>query len=276
MSTTRRCSAGSSGPTRLSEGGSVEQHVLTCARCRARVNTAALAVDLPVIDRPAVWDRTRDAIEVPRPSFFERLLARRRGSRPDEARLVAVASAFRGVVADRRGRGPGVRRARGGDRATRGGLGSSWPWRPLAPCLVGRSQLRPAVGPGPRTGIGHALPAAAPGPAAHGRGPRPRAAGRRCCSGWSCRAGAVRLAAAGGRLHRGGARRIHLDQPAARGQSVSAAWLLAVWLLRPRGRLRRPPCCRPGSRSAFLALTAASFVVFLVRGRHLRQLRPRR
>ena len=58
----------------MAEGASVEQHVLTCERCRARVNTAAVAADLTVVDLDAVWDRTRDAVEVPRPSFFERLL----------------------------------------------------------------------------------------------------------------------------------------------------------------------------------------------------------
>ena len=51
---------------------------------------------LSVIDFAAVWDRTRDAIEVPRPSVFERLL-RGAGLPAAEARLVAVASAFRGV-----------------------------------------------------------------------------------------------------------------------------------------------------------------------------------
>src|SRR5262249_60426354 len=75
----------------LAEGASVEQHLLACAPCRARVN---VAVD--VIDLAAVWDCTRDAVEVPRPSVFERLL-RAAGLPAHEARLGAVASAFRGV-----------------------------------------------------------------------------------------------------------------------------------------------------------------------------------
>jgi hypothetical protein len=75
----------------LAEGASVEQHLLSCAPCRARVNAAA-----DVIDLAAVWDRTRDAVEVPRPSVLERLL-RVAGLPAHEARLVAVASAFRGV-----------------------------------------------------------------------------------------------------------------------------------------------------------------------------------
>ena len=46
----------------LAEGASVERHLLSCEPCRVRVT---VAVD--VIDFAAVWDRTRDAVEVPRP-----------------------------------------------------------------------------------------------------------------------------------------------------------------------------------------------------------------
>ena len=80
----------------LAEGASVEQHLLSCEQCRARVNAAASVIELSVIDLAAVWDRTRDAIEVPRPAGFERLL-RVAGLPAHDARLVAVASAFRGV-----------------------------------------------------------------------------------------------------------------------------------------------------------------------------------
>ena len=80
----------------LAEGASAEQHLLSCEPCRARVTAAASVTELSVIDFAAVWDRTRDAIEVPRPSVFERLL-RGAGLPAHEARLVAVASAFRGV-----------------------------------------------------------------------------------------------------------------------------------------------------------------------------------
>ena len=78
----------------LAEGASAEQHLLSCGPCRARVSAAAAAAG--VVDFAAVWDRTRDAVEVPRPSVFERLL-RAAGLPAHEARLVAVASAFRGV-----------------------------------------------------------------------------------------------------------------------------------------------------------------------------------
>ena len=80
----------------LAEGASAEQHLLACGPCRARVGAAASVTGRSVIDFAAVWDRTRDAVEVPRPSVFERLL-RGAGLPAAEARLVAVASAFRGV-----------------------------------------------------------------------------------------------------------------------------------------------------------------------------------
>jgi hypothetical protein len=90
----------------LAEGASAEQHLLSCEPCRARVNTAARVIGPSliepstagpsVIDFAAVWDRTRDATEVPRAPVFERLL-RGAGLPAHEARLVAVASAFRGV-----------------------------------------------------------------------------------------------------------------------------------------------------------------------------------
>jgi hypothetical protein len=80
----------------LAEGASAEQHLLSCEPCRARVNAAASVTGLGVIDFAAVWERTRDAVEAPGPPVFERLL-RVAGLPAHEARLVAVASAFRGV-----------------------------------------------------------------------------------------------------------------------------------------------------------------------------------
>lgn len=81
----------------LSDGASVEQHLLSCDQCRARVNATVTARPVPgLVDLTTVWSRTRNAIELPRPSAFERLL-RRAGLPAHEARLVAVASAFRGA-----------------------------------------------------------------------------------------------------------------------------------------------------------------------------------
>lgn len=67
-------------------GASVEQHLLHCADCRARVPQPA--------DFGAVWTRVRDEIEVPAASRLERLLVRIGVSGPD-ARVIAVSPAFR-------------------------------------------------------------------------------------------------------------------------------------------------------------------------------------
>jgi len=81
----------------VAEGASVEQHVLSCGHCRTRVSTAAQNTSVQPVDLEALWHRTRDAVEVPRPSGFERLL-RTSGLPAHEARIVAVTNAFRGVA----------------------------------------------------------------------------------------------------------------------------------------------------------------------------------
>ncbi len=54
---------------------------------------------------------------------------------------------------------------------------------------------------------------------------------------------------------------------------VSAAWLMTVWLLATR--LASPtPVLQTRIQVAFLVLATAAFGIFLVRRRHLRQLRP--
>ena len=58
--------------------------------------------------------------------------------------------------------------------------------------------------------------------------------------------------------------------------SVSAAWLAGGLAAGRRGRARRPRCCRPGSRWPSWCWPRRRSCIFLVRGRHLRQLRPRR
>lgn len=78
------------GTDSVAQGASVEQHLVSCGRCRAQVNASADVIDLAV-----VWDRTLDSVEVPAASVFERLL-RFVGLPAHEARLVALASAFRG------------------------------------------------------------------------------------------------------------------------------------------------------------------------------------
>jgi hypothetical protein len=69
-------------------GASVEQHLLTCEQCRARVPAE------PVVD--AVWARVQDVVEVPRVSLLERML-HRAGLPAADARIVAVSPAFRGA-----------------------------------------------------------------------------------------------------------------------------------------------------------------------------------
>ena len=160
----------------VAEGASVEQHLLTCAQCRARVNTAATAVDLAVVDLAAVWDRTRDAVEVPRPSVFERLL-RAAGLPAHEARLVAVASAFRGVWLV----GVAAVLAFAALAAAIGHARGLWFFlavAPLAPCLVVAFSYDRRWDPALEPEMVTPYPRPAPGPAAHDRGTRARAAGR--------------------------------------------------------------------------------------------------
>jgi hypothetical protein len=255
----------------MAEGASVEQHLLTCARCRARVNTAATAVDLAVVDLAAVWDRTRDAVEVPRPSVFERLL-RAAGLPAQEAKLVAAASAFRGVWLV----GVAAVLAFAAVAAMIGHARGLWLFMavaPVAPCLVvGFSYDRrwdPALEPEMVTPypalrlillrtiavLAVALPAVlllglfVPDEAPFA---------------WLLPAVgfvAVVLAAS------------TWVSPLNAAMAVSAAWLVTVWLLAARSA-SPTAVLQPRTQVAFLVLAAASFGTFLVRRRHLRQLRP--
>jgi hypothetical protein len=249
----------------LAEGASVEQHLLACGQCRARVNAA-----VDVIDLAAVWDRTRDAVEVPRPSVFERLL-RAAGLPAHEARLVAVASAFRGVWL------VGVAAvlafaafaaAVGHDR----GLWLFLAVAPVVPCLVVASSydrwLDPALEPELVTPypalrlillrtiavlalalpavllLGLVIPDEAP-------------------FAWLLPAVgfvAVVLAAS------------TWVSPLRAAIAVSSVWLAVVWLLAARSG-SPVAVLQARAQAGFLALAAASFVIFLMRRRRLRQLR---
>jgi hypothetical protein len=257
----------------MAEGASVEQHLLTCGQCRARVNTAAGAVDLAVIDFAVVWDRTRDAVEVPRASVFERLL-RAAGLSPQEARIVWVASAFRGVWLI----GVASVLAFAALAAAIGNAGGLWFFlavAPVAPCLLVAVSydrrwdptLEPEmVTPYPALRLvllrtiavlALALPTVlllglvVPGEAAFV---------------WLLPAVgfvAVVLAAS------------TWVSPLNAATIVSASWLIAVWLLVTKAH-SPTVVLQPRIQAAFLVLAAASFAVFLARGRHLSQLRPRR
>jgi hypothetical protein len=256
----------------VAEGASVEQHVLTCERCRARVNTAAVAVDLAVVDFDAVWNRTRDAVEVPRPSVFERLLTAV-GLPSHEARMVAVASAFHGVwlIGVTAVIAFAALAAKIGD--TRG-LWFFLAVAPVAPCLLVAFSYDwrwdPALEPEMVTPypalrlvllrttavLALALPAVLLlGLVVPGQTPFV----------WLLPAlgfVAVVLAAS------------TWISPLNAATTVSVAWLLAVWLVK---RAHSPTVVLEARiQVAFLVLAAASFCVFVVRAHHLSQLRPRR
>ena len=250
----------------LAEGTSVEQHLLSCEHCRGRVNAT-----VDVIDLAAVWDRTRDVIEVPRPSVFERLLCVA-GLPAHEARLVAVASAFRGVWLV----GVAAVLAFAAFAAAVGHARGVWPFlavAPIMPCLVVASSydpwLDPALEPELVTPypalrlillrtiavLALALPAVlllglvVPGETAFA---------------WLLPAVgfvAVVLAAS------------TWVSPLRAAIAVSCAWLAVVWLLAARSR-SPDDVLQARVQAGFLVLAAASFVIFLLRRRRLRQLRP--
>jgi hypothetical protein len=252
----------------LAEGASAEQHLLSCEPCRARVNAA-----VDVIDLAAVWDRTRDSIEVPRPSVFERLL-RGAGLPAHEARLVAVASAFRGVWLV----GVAAVLAFAALAAALGHARGMWLFlsvAPIVPCLVVASSYDPRLDPALEPELvtpypvlrlillrtiavlalalpavlllGLVIPEEAP-------------------FAWLLPAVgfvAVVLAAS------------TWVSPLRAAIAVSCAWLGLVWLLEARSG-SPGAVLQARAQAGFLALAAASFVIFLVRRRRLRQLRPRR
>jgi hypothetical protein len=254
----------------LAEGASAEQHLLSCEPCRARV-TAAVTAAAGVIDFAAVWDRTRDAIEVPRPSVFERLL-RGAGLPAHEARLVAVASAFRGVWLV----GVAAVLAFAALAAALGHNHGVWLFlamAPVVPCLVVASSYDPRMDPALEPELvtpypvlrlillrtiavlALALPAVllfglvVPGATAFA---------------WLLPAVgfvAVVLAAS------------TWVSPLRSAIAVSSVWLVVIWLLAARTGSPDAVLQAP-AQAGFLALAAASFSIFLLRRRQLRQLRP--
>jgi hypothetical protein len=254
----------------LAEGASAEQHLLACEPCRTRVTAAASVIEHSVIDFAAVWDRTRDAIEVPRPSVFERLL-RVAGLPAHEARLVAVASAFRGVWLA----GVAAVLAFAALAAAVGHARGVWLFlavAPVVPCLVVASSYDPWMDPALEPELVTPYPAlrlvllrtiavlalALPAVLLFGL-----VVPGQTAFAWLLPAVgfvAVVLAAS------------TWVSPLRSAIAVSSAWLAVVSLL----------ATRPGSADAllqaraqagFLVLAAASLSVFVVRRRRLRQLR---
>ena len=251
----------------LAEGASVEQHLLSCGQCRARVNPRGRR------DRPRRGVGPHAGHRGGAAAIGVRAAAARR--RPPGPRGAAGRGGQRvpRCVAGGRGRGPGVRRSRGGGRACPRAL--VLPGRGAARAVPGgRVQLRPADGPGSRTGDGHALSGAPADLAAHHRGTRARAASRAAARADRAGLCAVRLAAAGDRLRRGSAGRVHLGQPAERGHGRQRrlAHRRSGWW--PARSASPAAVLQARIQVAFLVLAAASFGILLVRRRHLRQLRP--
>jgi hypothetical protein len=250
----------------LAEGASVEQHLLACEQCRTRINPA-----VDVIDFAAVWDRTRDIVEVPRPSVLERLL-RGAGLPAPEARLVAVASAFRGVWLA----GVAAVLAFAALAAALGHARGTWLFlavAPVVPCLVVASSYDPRLDPALEPELVTPYPAlrlillrtvavlALALPVVLLLGlviptEEPFA--------WLLPAVgfvAVVLAAS------------TWVSPLRAAIAVSSAWLAVIWLLAARSGSPEA-VLQARAQAAFLALAAASFVIFLVRRRRLHQLRP--
>jgi hypothetical protein len=82
------------GTATLAESMSVEQHLLACAQCRGRV-TLSTAGGATSVDLDDAWGRIAEAVEVPAPTWVERGLLRA-GLPAQDARLVAAAPSFRG------------------------------------------------------------------------------------------------------------------------------------------------------------------------------------
>ncbi len=255
----------------LAEGASAEQHLLSCEPCRARVTAAASMIERSVIDFAAVWDRTRDAVEVPRPSVFERLL-RGAGLPAHEARLVAVASAFRGVWLT----GVAAVLAFAALAAAFGHARGVWLFlavAPVVPCLVVASSYDPWMNPALEPELVTPYPAlrlillrtiavlalALPAVLLFGL-----VVPGETAFAWLLPAVgfvAVVLAAS------------TWVSPLRSAIAVSSGWVAVVWLLAVRSG-SPDAVLQARGQAGFLALAAASFSVLLVRRRRLRQLRP--
>jgi hypothetical protein len=250
----------------LAEGAPLEQHLVSCEQCRARVNAT-----IDVIDLAAVWDRTRDTVEVPRPSVFERLL-RVAGLPSHEARLVAVASAFRGVWLV----GVAAVLAFAALAAAVGHARGVWLFlavAPIVPCLVVAFSYDPWMDPALEPELVTPYPAlrlvllrtiavlalALPAVLLFGL-----VVPGETAFAWLLPAVgfvAVVLAAS------------TWVSPLRSAITVSSGWVAVVWLLAARSG-SPDAVLQARAQAGFLALAAASFSAFLMRRRRLRQLRP--
>ena len=258
----------------LPEGASVEQHLLTCASCRARVGALVGEGSAPSPgDLTAVWLQTRDAIELPRPSPLERLL-QRTGLPAHDARLVAAASAFRG----RWLAGIAAVLAFASITAALGHSHGMWLFlivAPLIPCVAVAVSYDPGIDPALQPELVTPYPAlrlvllravavlviALPVVALAGL----------LVPGWA--PSAWLLPAFGF-----AALVLALStwiSPLRAAIGVGLAWLVIVWLLIARAG-SPDAVLQARFQTGYLVLALASITVFFARARHLRELRPRR
>jgi hypothetical protein len=258
----------------LPEGASVEQHLLTCASCRARVGALVGEGSAPSpVDLTAVWLQTRDAIELPHPSPLERLL-QRTGLPAHDARLVAAASAFRG----RWLAGIAAVLAFASITAALGHSHGMWLFlivAPLIPCVAVAVSYDPGIDPALQPELVTPYPAlrlvllravavlviALPVVALAGL----------LVPGWA--PSAWLLPAFGF-----AALVLALStwiSPLRAAIGVGLAWLVIVWLLIARAG-SPDAVLQARFQTGYLVLALASITVFFARARHLRELRPRR
>jgi hypothetical protein len=266
----------------LPEGASVEQHLLSCAPCRARVSTlvspglAASPLASPVaspVDLAEVWARTRDSIELPRLSPFEWLL-QRVGLPANDARLVATASAFRG----RWLAGIAAVLAFAATTAALGQSRGMWAFlaiAPLIPCVAVAISYDPRIDPALQPEVVTPYPVL-------------RLVLLRSVAILAVALPAVALA---GLLVPGWAPTTWLlpafgfaavvlalstwMSPLRAAIGVSLAWLAIVWLLVARAGTP-DAVLQARFQGGYVILAIASITIFFVRARHLRELRPRR
>ena len=258
----------------LPEGASVEQHLLTCATCRARVGALVGEGSAPSpVDLTAVWLQTRDAIELPRPSPLERLL-QRAGLPAHDARLVAAASAFRG----RWLAGIAAVLAFASITAALGHSHGMWLFltvAPLIPCVAVAVSYDPGIDPALQPELVTPYPAL-------------RLVLLRAVAVLVIALPVVALA---GLLVPGWAPSTWLlpafgfaalvlalstwISPLRAAIGVGLAWLVIVWLLIARAG-SPDAVLQDRFQTGYLVLALASITVFFARARHLRELRPRR
>jgi hypothetical protein len=258
----------------LAESASVEQHLLWCDQCRERVNAAVTGKPAPgVVDLGDMWSQIRDAVELPRPSVFERLL-QRAGLPAHDAKLVAVASAFRGKwLAGVTGVLTFVALA-----AALGHSRGVWLFlavAPLVPCIAVAFSYDPKVDPALEPELVTPYPAlrlvllrtvailamALPAVALFGLLVPGRAPYTWLLPAVGCVAGVLALSTWTSSLRAAVA--------------VSAVWLVVVWSLVAQAG-SPDVVLHARFQIGYLALAVTSTVIFLVRGRHVREFRPRR